>query len=244
MTTSSTRAFTIIEILVTIAIISVMSTIVYAQIASARTKGIDSAKKEQLNTVRTAIQSYVLDTGHPPRNYDCEGATCVPNPLRTTLAIEDTANPDNPTTESGKAYRASMQELVDGKYLAGIPRSPGGAGYSYYDYGPGSTAGGMIGTALDSALPSADGLVGSCRPFATSDFLGIHYLKQLFETFSVATKAYAIHTGGGPDGIGDYLACSYYDPVDELWYESYCPSGATQLCDTSVSQDYCLCNVY
>lgn len=244
MNFSPRRGFTLIEILVVIALISILSTVVYAQLASARTKGVDLAKKAQLTSVRTAIASMALDTGHVPHNYDCSGITCAKLAMRTTLAIEDVASPDNPTTESGKAYRASMQELVDGKYLPGIPHSPGGAGYAYYDYGPGSTAGGLIGTALDGSLPTTEGQAGTCRPFATASEVGFG-VKELFRTFSLTTKAFAIGIiPPGPDGIGVLLNCWYEDPVGGFIYEAPCPAETTELCDTSLSQDYCLCNAY
>jgi prepilin-type N-terminal cleavage/methylation domain-containing protein len=240
MASHSRRGFTLIEILVVIAIISMLSTIVYAQIASARTKSVDTAKKAQLTIVRTAIASMVLDTGHAPHNYDCSGATCVVLSARTTLAIEDVASPGNPSTESGRAYLASMQELVNGRYLSGIPHSPGGAGYTYYDYGPGSAAGAMIGTTLDTIIPTAEGQVGTCRPFAGTGGVGFLHLKEIFRKISETTRAFAF-TLPGP-GAGE--TCWYLDPVGGYIYEAACPAATTQFCSANTSQDYCLCSVY
>lgn len=159
------RGFTLVELLVVIAIISFLTSIAYANFAVARTKTVDQRKKVDLASMHTAIAAFNLDNQRPPHMYDCSGSTCVVNDNRATMEIEDTANPENPQTESGKAFRATMEELRSGHYLPGIPQSPGGAGYSYYAYGTGSAAGAMVGTTMENDPPSTTGQDGTCRPF-------------------------------------------------------------------------------
>lgn len=243
--TNTPRGFTLIELLVVISVISLISSVIFSQVAIARTKSIDTAKKAELSEVRTALRTFHLDKGRMPHNYDCTG-TCVADPMRTTVAIEDTVSPENPVTESGKAYRASMLELVNAGYLPRVPKSPGGAGYSYYDYGPYSLAGAVIATTLTSETPSATGPTGSCRPFTT---------------------AYEAPSGGGMAApLGDWIACQLGEilvgdecvmggvpPIDVtkhclyeqdgLLVEGVCPTE-DNLCSTSVSRDFCLCNQY
>lgn len=231
----SERGFTLIELLVVIAIIGLLASVLFSQLVIARTKSEDARKKADMSSVRTALRTFHLDKGRMPNNYRCTG-TCVVDNTRSTLAIEDTASPDNPTTESGKAYRASMQELVDGKYLPQIPRSPNKIGYTYYDYGPGSSAGAVFGTSLAAETPSATGVPGSCRPFTAP-----------------------AQIGGGKGGLNPVFGmddrwdtCLYEE--NGMLVEGPCPDdeedagggGAPveNLCSASVSKDYCLCNRY
>lgn len=224
MTTSPRhlRGFTLIEILVVIAIINLLGTVVYASLATTRAKAADTAKKAELNSVRTALTSFYSDNNRMPRNYDCSGPTCVVDYSRSTLAIEDTSNPDNPTTESGRAYRASMQELVGANYLSKIPRSPGGAGYTYYDYGPGSTGGAIIGTSIDTDPPTNIGQPGTCRPFR---YLAQNPVGDL-----------------GPEPEPE--RCYFVDPETGTTYEDVCPNNVLNFCAQNSSKDYCLCNRY
>lgn len=225
--TTSPRGFTLIELLMVIAIISLLTSIVFSQVAIARTKSVDTAKKAELGEMRTAMRSFHLDRGRMPHNYSCTGASCVPDDDRGTLAIEDTENPDNPTTESGRAFRASMLELVNGGYLPEVPKSPGGAGYAYYDYGPGSLAGAIIATSLTSGDASDEGAPGSCRPFTTAS---------------------GIRNGGGLAALDDWIAC----PFGEVMVSGRCVTsgddapgqGGNNICSDSVSRDFCLCNQY
>lgn len=229
------RGFTLIELLVIIAILGLLASVLFSQLAIARTKSEDSRKKADMYSVRTALTAFHLDNGRMPNNYSCSGASCVVDNNRSTIAIEDTASPENPTTESGKAYKASMQELVDGKYLPQIPRSPNKVGYTYYDYGPRSSAGAMFGTSLGAETPSATGAPGSCRPFD------------------------APVTGGGLGGLNPRFGID--DRFDTCLYEESgriverpCPqdeedvvessSPVVNLCSTTVSRDYCLCSRY
>jgi len=52
------RGFSLIELLMVIAIIGVLSTVVVISITSARNKGIDAAAKENLHTVRNQAELY------------------------------------------------------------------------------------------------------------------------------------------------------------------------------------------
>ncbi len=226
------RGFTLIELLVVIAIISILSSIIYASLASAKTNAIDARKQADLSAMRTAMVAYNADVGRMPDNFDCSSGTCVVSPSRGTLEIQDAVNPANPTTESGLAYNASMQELVSLKYLSSIPFSPATAAYTYYDYGPGNIAGALVGTTLDGGTPSATGKPGSCRPFTLQGTFsnqdpqfnpGLTFLNEL--TLPSKLLASAELALGGLNAQ---------------------TSGGTSnnLCSSAVSDDYCLCNPY
>ena len=180
----------------------------------ARAKTIDTAKRADLANVRTAIRAFHLDKGRMPHNYRCI-SSCVVDPERITLAIEDTQHPDNPQTESGKAYRASMLELVQGGYLPKVPESQGGAGYVYYDYGPGSLAGAVIGTDLAQSPATDTGEAGTCRPFQSSSLGNFTACK-----FDDEGRPIGSCDSGGNGG------------------------GGSNFCTATESSNYCLCNRY
>lgn len=238
---TNSRGFTLIELLLVISIISLLSSIIMSQFNIARARTIDTAKKADLVSLRTALRAYHLDKGRMPNNYTCTGS-CVVNNNRTTLAIEDTNSPDNPVTESGKAYRASMQELVTGGYLPKVPRSPGGAGYAYYDYGPSSVAGALIGTNLVTQAPTSHGSPESCRPFTVA------YSDTEDKVSGIAAPFGAVF---GIDDRFDWETCLY--EREGMLYEGACPGEggytgetpvAPNICSTTVSSDYCLCSRY
>ncbi len=58
--------FTLIELLVVIAIIGLLSTVVMTSLNSARKKGRDTRRVEDLNTIRQALEVYYDDNGKYP----------------------------------------------------------------------------------------------------------------------------------------------------------------------------------
>ena len=58
------NGFTLIELLVVVAIISLLSSIVFASLSSARAKGTDAAIKENLSTIRSQAEIIYENTGN------------------------------------------------------------------------------------------------------------------------------------------------------------------------------------
>lgn len=86
--------FTLIELLVVITIIGILSTVVIVNLNSARTKGQDTAIKEQMAQIRT-IAAFYLDKndGYSATagllsyaTYDCLGSTAAPGVVNSSLA--------------------------------------------------------------------------------------------------------------------------------------------------------------
>jgi prepilin-type N-terminal cleavage/methylation domain-containing protein len=77
------RGFTIIEVLVASAILTVMGTIVYASFSDAREKGRDAAQKTQLTQIELALRAYYEANGtYPPPasiNVSCREGVSVAN---------------------------------------------------------------------------------------------------------------------------------------------------------------------
>jgi len=146
MSNSNNKGFTLIELLVVIAIIGLLASIVLVSLNTARSKARDARKQADFHSISLALQMFYDEKGHMPSNYNpCCGA-CEPQTY----------------------YNQSMQELIDAGFLTAIPKSPGGGGYCYYNYGAGNPIGAIIVTTLETYPASTEGLAGSCRPFGAN----------------------------------------------------------------------------
>ena len=136
------RGFTLIELLVVISIIAMLASIVLNAVSASRAKGRDAKRVQELRTIQTAMISYYLSTGTMPANQTPCCGYC-----------------DNQSN--------FMQELVTAGLLpGGVPKSPAGANYCYYNYGAGSSPGALLVVVLEASAPSTTGYPGTCRPWA------------------------------------------------------------------------------
>lgn len=67
------KGFTLIELLVAIGILAILSTLVMANINSARSRGRDAKRKADLNQVKTALRLYYNDNQSYPADDDAGG---------------------------------------------------------------------------------------------------------------------------------------------------------------------------
>lgn len=142
MTQSITQrqGFTLIELLVVISIISLLSSVVFASVNSARAKARDARKMADFRAISTALQLFFDKNGRmPANNWSCGGVLA---PGAGSCGAGDSG-------ASQPAYDMSMQELVSAGFLSQIPRSPGGDGYGWYNYGGGNSIGGLMQTSLE-----------------------------------------------------------------------------------------------
>ena len=153
--TQKNRAFTLIELLLVISMVSLLSSIVYAQATEGRVKAQDAKKVAEADQVGTALRLYTEDNGQGPTNYHPQGKIAVQG-------------------EEGGYYEQSMQDLVDAGYLGAVPTSSDpDTPYVYYDFGAGTDAGALFGTSLSSGEETTTGKSGSCRPFGSNGELAL-----------------------------------------------------------------------
>ena len=137
------EGFTLVELMVVIAIIGILSTIVLSNLQRARLEANDARRKHEFRTIATLLALY---------------------------RDSNASNPINRTPGSGYPDTSPnfLQELVTSGYLATNPKAPSNDAtnpYYYYDYGAGSV-GMLLVTQLEGAAPTVTGAAGSCRPFA------------------------------------------------------------------------------
>ena len=100
------RGFTLIALLVVIAIIGVLATVVLASLNSARRKSRDARRLTDVKQIQLALELY----------YDGFGAQHYPTGTATCTAV--------PTAVAGENYGLGAL-VVNGGYISSIPRDPG-----------------------------------------------------------------------------------------------------------------------
>ena len=140
------RCFTLIELIVVIAIVGILGSIIVPNVSRTLAKARDAEKKADFASVSIALYSFFDDNGRMPKNYNPGWGAC----------------------QGSSHYDSSMQELVSGLYLKEIPYARVG-GYCYYDYGRNNLVGAIMVTFLETLSPTTTPLKGSCRPF-TNDW--------------------------------------------------------------------------
>ncbi len=142
------KGFTLIELLVVVAIISLLSSIIFANLRHARLRAKDIKKIVELRQVSNALQLYFDEHGRYPN----EGANVLTNQWS-----------DN--------FDSMASQLVAEGFLGAVPVSPNSTnpelynGYNYYNYGPGTSSGALMVTILDAVPDTTIGISPSCRPF-------------------------------------------------------------------------------
>jgi len=70
------RGFTIVELLVVVSIISLLASVVLGSLTTARMKGRDARRMEDIHQIQLALSLYYSDNGHYPSGgwyYSCNG---------------------------------------------------------------------------------------------------------------------------------------------------------------------------
>jgi len=119
----TTRAFTLIELMVVISIISMLASVVLASLKPIRAQAQDAKRKQEIHSIDLAIQQYIADKGYPPDLGSCAALVPYAGGLSGCVAVSTDglsgfpAN-QNPTTNWGKL----AQQLSP--YIPVIPSDP------------------------------------------------------------------------------------------------------------------------
>jgi prepilin-type N-terminal cleavage/methylation domain-containing protein len=119
MTPPLARGFTLIELLVVIAIIGVLSSIVLAALSTARTKGADAARIEDVQSLETALQLYYNDNnGYPTSNGTANGDVFLSDPTLQSKLVPNyiTSMPAQLITDTDHYYSGAVTTGVASRY--------------------------------------------------------------------------------------------------------------------------------
>jgi len=128
------RGFTLIELLVVISIISLLSSIVFASVASAKVKAQNSVRIQSVRQINNAIALYILDNKKAPTLTQCDknyfGSALFVPALCTGVQTASSGN--------GKiAWDSLKSQLLP--YIKSMPVDPCGSdctGVGYYYVSP------------------------------------------------------------------------------------------------------------
>lgn len=117
------RGFTLVELLVVVAIIGLLASTITATLSGTRRKGRDARRAADLHTIQTAIEMYATDNNHYPNTNGEWTSFDAPSYVNNPIINPDAAN-----------LSAALQS-----YLPTPPKDPvpniGGRGYDFISNG-------------------------------------------------------------------------------------------------------------
>ncbi len=209
------RAFTLIELLIVVAIIAILAAIAVPNFLEAQTRARVSRVKNDMRALVTAIEAYTVDNNAPPIRHNIIQASMKPSVpevgnrleqmsvLTTPIAyitslpvdvFETTIPPPNDVIDYWDPTQASW--LVNSRYTINDPRRviPGEIGYLVVSVGPDGYMG-----------PVSGNLYGWPRPYGNAlDYLGTVYVVY-DPTNGMLSKGNIYDSGRGLDGTPPYL---------------------------------------
>jgi prepilin-type N-terminal cleavage/methylation domain-containing protein len=141
------KGFTLIEILITVAIIGVLAAIVAVSFNKAQAKSRDTKRLSDLHDLQSALYLYKDDHHEFPPNV-CGSAYCMIPPDTSTGYCPSTRiwvtdhwqnqgdtskHPGDAGYLDGNCNATLFKELLDERYIDKLPRDPGKGTYYYYD---------------------------------------------------------------------------------------------------------------
>jgi len=111
-----TRAFTLVELLVVISIISVLASVVMVNIQSARAKSRDSLREQQVRQIDLATKLYIEKNGHPPYLTGCQAMQLVegtPTKDQASACFAVSTNALHASsTEAWQTFKSQISEFI------------------------------------------------------------------------------------------------------------------------------------
>ena len=134
----SSRGFTLIELLVVISIISMLSSLVLASVASARVRGRDGVRMQQVHQMDIAVQLYIADNGTAPLVSSCPTSlTLDENSVFTCVAKSNPPSSEPQAQRDAEAAAWTTLKSAVSKYMPGLKAEACGntctnaSGYAY-----------------------------------------------------------------------------------------------------------------
>jgi|GEM_PF-540598 len=223
---SHIKAFTLIELLVVVAVIGLLSSIVYASVSTARGKASDIKIKTQAYEVMKSVELYQLSAnGRVP--------------------IFSGSTPGIMVKEGSTGYNEAMGKLVSGGYLASIPTSSNGDSYAYMTTADGKAAVFVANTKLQSPVCLIYGTANFGRTGSGNSCEGIvaeNYFNNAGNDLACGDEPYSVKIGQtGPDTNGYYtIDIDAIDPEGQnVFYSNlmWSPMGGAE-CSASVSGSF------
>lgn len=133
MKAKNKKAFTLIELLIVIAIIGILSSIVLVNLNSARVKARDAARLSSIKSIQNALDAYFVANEHYPRSINC-GST---SPNASWCNSSSVDGNGHWIKDNGVGVISSWNDPVDPGQSASPKWLPSGGG-TYFYYGSGS----------------------------------------------------------------------------------------------------------
>lgn len=132
------KGFTLIELMIAIAIIGVLATIGFTAFQGTRKSARDAKRKADMEAIRSALEMYKADKGC----YPCGTSTSCPTACRAPFGWAGGGQGWATNYDNGSAcYTADLENILEGSgYLSEMPHDPLGGGCSgssggiYYGY--------------------------------------------------------------------------------------------------------------
>lgn len=199
------RGFTIMDILISTAIVSLLSSVFLFRVTEAKKKAEDSQMKVESQQVSNAVALYKQD--HDGRA-----------PLTTSSNTEGTVGVMHSEGDPDSDFLPTMQTLVSQGYLAEIPRSPSGSSYVY-----GVTEDGQVvfGAKLNNS--SSSNLKNSCQAVVDSQVVSNNNSCPDNPTVpfpspvNFAVQRFPLPAAGGPTGTCTTGSLSSYVATMLSW---------------------------
>jgi prepilin-type N-terminal cleavage/methylation domain-containing protein len=111
MITKGTRGFTLIEILIVVAIIAILASVVLVGLGPTQRQGRDARRISDLHQVQNGLELYYNHCGWYPGSTNCDPAaadyTAMTASLKGTASIGVSQVPDDPTAAQHYQYSAT-----------------------------------------------------------------------------------------------------------------------------------------
>lgn len=120
----ASRAFTLVELMVVISIISMLASVVLAAIRPMRAQARDTVRKQEVHQLDTAVQQYISDKGHPPEWVGCRAQINILNSGNVSgcVAVSTSGFDADGNPVGNDAWTSFTNEIKP--YMPTVPKDP------------------------------------------------------------------------------------------------------------------------